>query len=54
MNGLKAASLIRLNKMATLHRGLVRRRIGQIGPATQHAVNTGLRYVFELWYARLR
>lgn len=46
--GLKTASLIRLNKLATLHRGLVRRRIGRIGPATQRAVATGLRYVFEM------
>jgi mRNA interferase MazF len=46
--GLKSPSLIRLNKLATLHRGLVRRRIGRIGPATQRAVARGLRYVFEI------
>ena len=46
--GLKTASLIRLNKLATLHRGLIRRRIGQVGPATQSAVDTSLRYVFEI------
>ena len=46
--GLKTASLIRLNKLATLHQRLLRRRIGRIGPATQRAVDTGLRYVFEL------
>ena len=46
--GLKTASLIRLNKLATLHRDLVRRRIGQIGPATQRAVAAGLRLVFQI------
>jgi len=46
--GLKSASLIRLNKLATLHRGLVRRRIGRIGPATQRTVARALRYVFEI------
>ena len=46
--GLKGPSQIRLNKLATLHRALVRRRLGQIGPATQRAVAAGLRYVFEL------
>jgi PemK-like, MazF-like toxin of type II toxin-antitoxin system len=46
--GLKNPSLIRLNKLTTLHRGLVRRRIGRIGPATQRAVARGLRYVFEI------
>ena len=48
MTGLKVQSLIRLNKLATLHRALVRRRLGQIGPATQRAVASGLRYVFEI------
>ncbi len=46
--GLKSASLIRLNKVATLHRGLVRRRIGRIGLATRRAVAKSLRYVFEI------
>lgn len=46
--GLKGPSLIRLSKLATLHRALVRRRLGQIGPATQRAVVVGLRYVFGL------
>ena len=48
MTGLKSASLIRLNKLATLHRDLVRRRIGQIGTATHRAVATGLRHVFQI------
>jgi mRNA interferase MazF len=46
--GLKSPSLVRLNKLATLHRGLLRRRIGRIGPVTQRAVARGLRYVFEI------
>ncbi len=46
--GLKSASLIRLNKLATLHRGLIRRRIGRIAPSTQRVVDTGLRNIFGL------
>jgi len=46
--GLKSPSVIRLNKIATLHRQLVRRRLGHIGPRTQRAVARGLRYVFDL------
>jgi mRNA interferase MazF len=46
--GLKGLSLVRLNNLASLHRGLVRRRLGRIGPATQRAVADGLRYVFGL------
>ncbi len=46
--GLKATSSVRLNKLATLHRRLVRRRIGRIGPRIEQAVASGLRYVFEL------
>ena len=45
---LKAASLIRLNKIATLHRRLVRRRIGRIGPRAEQTVAGALRYVFSL------
>ena len=46
--GLKASSVVRLNKIATLHRMLIRRRIGRIGPRTARAVAGCLRYVFEL------
>jgi len=46
--GLKAASRVRLNKIATLHRALVRRRLGRIGPRTRRAVARSLRRVFEL------
>lgn len=46
--GLKAPSVLRLNKLATLHRKLVERRIGQIGPRTESAVGQCLRYVFQL------
>ena len=46
--GLKAASLIRLNKIATLHRRLVQRRLGRLGPRTGQAVASALRYVFNL------
>jgi mRNA interferase MazF len=46
--GLKAAALIRLDKLATLHRGLIRRRLGRIGVQTRQAVAGGLRFVLGL------
>lgn len=46
--GLKVSSVIRLDKLATLHRNLLRRRLGKIGPQTEQAVARCLRYVFGL------
>jgi mRNA interferase MazF len=46
--GLKMASSIRLDKLATLHRRLVTRRLGSIGPQTDLAVAACLRHVLEL------
>lgn len=46
--GLKVASRIRLNKLATLHRTLVRRRLGRIGPHTRRGVDRALRFVLDL------
>jgi len=46
--GLKVASVIRLDKIATLHRTLVYRRLGSIGPSSTAAVGDLLRRVFEL------
>ncbi len=46
--GLKGPALIRLDKIATIHRHLVQRRLGQIGPRTEHAVAQSLRHVFML------
>ena len=46
--GLKVASRVRLNKLATLHRALVRRRLGRIGPRSRRAVDGALRYVLDL------
>jgi mRNA-degrading endonuclease toxin of MazEF toxin-antitoxin module len=46
--GLKTASTIRLNKLATIHRRLVQRRLGRIGSSTAAAVAACLRYVFDL------
>lgn len=46
--GLRAASVIRLNKLATLNQSLIRRRIGRIGAQTERAVASCLRHVFEL------
>lgn len=48
MTGLKVASHIRLDKIATLHRALVRRRLGRIGPRTRGAVDVALRFVLDL------
>jgi len=46
--GLKVSSTVRLDKIVTLDRALIRRRLGNIGPTTQRAVNDALRIVFEL------
>ena len=46
--GLKGPAVIRLGKLVTLHRDLVRRRLGQIGPQTELAVGRALRYVLDL------
>ena len=48
MTGFRAPSAIRLNKLATLDRALIRRRIGRIGAGTERAVASCLRYVFAL------
>jgi mRNA interferase MazF len=47
-SGLRVPSLVRLGKIATLHRRLVQRRLGQIGPRTKAAVARSLRYVFDV------
>jgi len=46
--GLRTASAVRLDKLATLQRRLVMRRLGRIGPQTTSAVQNALRYVFDL------
>ncbi len=46
LTGLRTASLIRLNQIATLHRSLIHRRLGTIGPETDQFVRSCLRYVF--------
>lgn len=45
--GLKVGSRVRLNKIATLHRALVRRRLGRIGRRSRRGVDDALRYVLE-------
>jgi mRNA interferase MazF len=46
--GLKVTSVVRLDKLATLHRNLVRRRLGAIGPVMQQCVDDPLRHVLGL------
>ncbi len=46
--GLRAASRVRLDKLATLDRSLVQRRLGRLGPSTRQALTEGLRYVFDV------
>jgi len=46
--GLKVPSSVRLDKLATLHRRLVTRRLGAIGPRTTSAVGACLRHALEL------
>jgi len=47
-SGLKSPSVILLDKIATLDRQLIQRRLGQIGPQTEVAVARALRYVFQV------
>lgn len=46
--GLRVASTIRLNKLATVSRSLMRRRLGQLSLSARGRVSDALRYVFEL------
>ena len=46
--GLKLPSAVRLDRLATLHRNLVQRRLGHIGANTERSVGNCLRYVFGL------
>jgi hypothetical protein len=48
LTGLKAASVVRLDKLATLHRRLVPRRLGRLGPQTTGAFAQELCYIFHL------
>ena len=48
VTGLKVSSVIRLSKLATLHRSLVHRRLGHIGPESAGAVARCLPYVLGL------
>lgn len=47
-SGLKVSSTVRLDRLATLHRRLVTRRLGRIGPQTTVAIERCLRYVLDL------
>lgn len=47
-SGLKVRSAVRLDRIATLDRRVVLRRLGRIGPLTQVDVDRGLRRVFHL------
>ena len=46
--GLRVASAVRLDKLATIPRQLVLRRLGRIGSQTTSAVAETLRYVFSV------
>lgn len=46
--GLKSDSLIRLDKLVTLSRRVVSRRLGKAGPATKTAIAAMLRRAFDL------
>lgn len=48
MSGLKAVSLVRLSKLATLQKGLIQRRLGTLGPGIADSVARCLRHVFSL------
>jgi len=46
--GLRTVSTVRLDKLATLERQLVARRLGNIGPQITAAVAAAIRYVFGI------
>ena len=46
--GLRVASAVRLDKLATIPRQLIVRRLGRIGSQTTSAVAETLRYVFSI------
>lgn len=46
--GLRAASRIRIDRIVTLDRALVLRRLGTVGNETQERIRAALRYVFDL------
>jgi mRNA interferase MazF len=46
--GVKADSLIRLDKLVTLSRSIVTRRLGKVGPITKTATAAMLRRAFDL------
>src|SRR5690348_12887801 len=48
VSGLKADSLIRLDKLITLSGSVISRRLGTAGPATKSAIASMLRRAFDL------
>lgn len=46
--GLKQTSVIRLDKLMTVSRSLVRRRLGRLGPSLQAALDTALKAALGL------
>ncbi len=48
LTGLDRRSTIRLARIATLSPALVRRKLGELGPATTERVEAGLRAVFGI------
>ena len=47
--GLLASSQIRLGKLVTLEKSLVRRTLGGLQPADKQAVGTALQKLFSVW-----
>jgi mRNA interferase MazF len=47
-SGLKADSLLRLDKLVTLSSNIISRRLGTTGPATRNRIATMLRRAFDL------
>jgi mRNA-degrading endonuclease toxin of MazEF toxin-antitoxin module len=46
VTGLKSDSLVRLDKLVTLSRAIISRRLGRTGPATQAQIAAALRRAF--------
>ena len=48
MTGLKADSLVRVDKLVTLSSSIIARRLGKAGPKTKNAIAAKLRRAFDL------
>ena len=48
-SGLLAPSVVRLHKLATLEKGLIRRRLGHLQPADRQRISALMQQVYGAW-----